>query len=343
MSSLSVKLMTASLAVLASALVVAPASAQEKLRIALDTNPVHVRNKGVEIFVEELKKRTGNRFAIEVYPSGQLFRDRDVPRALRQDAVEMAVPGTWQLDSAEPNAALQSLPMFYSVDEATVHKVMDGKLGQFLNKKFEERMRVKILGKWMDLGFQNTYSVKKEIKNYDDLKGMKIRYPGGTANAKRISSLGGTPLLVPWPDVPLAMSQGVMDGLLTTFESSVSSKLMDSGMKFGFEDRNQFNQYVPMMRANFFNKQPKEVQQAILESWDIAATQERKNAAAAQLKARETLIKAGLVVVVPKPAEILAARRELMKMQPELVKSIKMDNDVVAEAFKNLKEAGVAY
>lgn len=343
MSSLSVKLMTASLAVLASALVATPASAQEKLRIALDTNPVHVRNKGVEIFVEELKKRTGNRFAIEVYPSGQLFRDRDVPRALRQDAVEMAVPGTWQLDSAEPNAALQSLPMFYGIEEATVHKVMDGKLGQYLNKKFEDRMRVKILGKWMDLGFQNTYSVKKEIKNYDDLKGMKIRYPGGTANAKRISALGATPLLVPWPDVPLAMSQGVMDGLLTTFESSVSSKLMDSGMKFGFEDRNQFNQYVPMMRANFFNKQPKEVQQAILESWDIAATQERKNAGAAQLKARETLIKAGLKVVVPTPAEVLAARRELMKMQPELVKSIKMDQDVVDEALKNLKEAGVAY
>jgi C4-dicarboxylate-binding protein DctP len=343
MSSLSVKLMTASFAVLASALVATPASAQEKLRIALDTNPVHVRNKGVEIFVEELKKRTGNRFAIEVYPSGQLFRDRDVPRALRQDAVEMAVPGTWQLDSAEPNAALQSLPMFYGVDEATVHKVMDGKLGQFLNKKFEERMRVKVLGKWMDLGFQNTYTINKEIKTYADMKGMKIRYPGGTANAQRITALGGTALLVPWPDVPLAMSQGVMDGLLTTYESSFSSKLMDSGMKYAFEDRNQFNQYVPMMRANFFNKQPKEVQQAILEAWDIAATQERKNAAAAQLKAKDVLVKAGLKVVVPSPAEVLGARRLLMKIQPELVKSIKMDNDVVEEAMKNLKEAGVAF
>ncbi len=343
MSSLSVKLMTASFAVLASALVATPASAQEKLRIALDTNPVHVRNKGVEIFVEELKKRTGNRFAIEVYPSGQLFRDRDVPRALRQDAVEMAVPGTWQLDSAEPNAALQSLPMFYGVEEATVHKVMDGKLGQFLNKKFEERMRVKILGKWMDLGFQNTYTINKEIKTYADMKGMKIRYPGGTANAQRITTLGATALLVPWPDVPLAMSQGVMDGLLTTYESSFSSKLMDSGMKYSFEDRNQFNQYVPMMRANFFNKQPKEVQQAILESWDIAATQERKNAAAAQLKAKEVLVKAGLKVVIPTPEQVLGARRELMKIQPELVKSIKMDKDVVEEALKNLKEAGVAF
>ena len=343
MSSLSVKLMTASFAVLASVLVATPALAQEKLRIALDTNPVHVRNKGVEIFVEELKKRTGNRFAIEVYPSGQLFRDRDVPRALRQDALEMAVPGTWQLDSAEPNAALQSLPMFYGIDEVTVHKVMDGKLGQYLNKKLEERMLVKVLGKWMDLGSQNTFSVKKEIKNYNDLKGMKIRYPGGTANAKRISAFGAIPLLVPWPDVPLAMSQGVMDGLLTTFESSVSSKLMDSGMKFGFEDKNLFGQYVPMMRANFFNKQPKEVQQAILESWDIAATQERKDASAAQIKAKETLIKAGLVVVVPTPAEVLGARRELMKIQPELVKSIKMDQDVVDEALRSLKEAGVVY
>jgi C4-dicarboxylate-binding protein DctP len=291
MSTLSIKRMTASFAVLASALVATPASAQEKLRIALDTNPVHVRNKGVEIFVEELKKRTANRFAIEVYPSGQLFRDRDVPRALRQDALEMAVPGTWQLDSAEPNAALQSLPMFYGIDEAIVHKVMDGKLGQYLNKKFEERMRVKILGKWMDLGSQNTFSVKKEIKNYNDLKGMKIRYPGGTANAKRISTFGAIPLLVPWPDVPLAMSQGVMDGLLTTFESSVSSKLMDSGLKFGFEDKNLFGQYVPMMRANFFDKQPKEVQLAILESWDIAATQERKDASAAQIKAKEAIQK----------------------------------------------------
>lgn len=343
MKSLSVKLMTASLTLLASALAVAPASAQEKLRIALDTNPVHVRNKGVEIFVEELKKRTGDRFAIEVYPSGQLFRDRDVPRALRQDAVEMAVPGTWQLDSAEPNAALQSLPMFYGVDGPTVYKVMDGKLGNYLNKKFEDRMRVKILGKWMELGMQHTYSMKKEITNPADFAGMKLRYAGGTANAQRINTLGGTALLVPWPDVPLAMSQGVMDGLVTTYESSFSSKLMDSGMRFGYEDSHQFNQYVPMMRANFFNKQPKDVQQAIIDSWEIAATQQRKNATKAQEDAKQSLIKNGLKVIVPSQQELLASRQKLMKIQPELVKSIKMDQDVVDEALKNLKEAGVAY
>ncbi len=158
-------------------------------------------------------------------------------------------------------------------------------------------MRVKILGKWMELGMQHTYSIKKEIKTPADFAGMKLRYAGGTANAQRINTLGGTALLVPWPDVPLAMSQGVMDGLVTTYENSLSSKLMDSGMRFAYEDSNQFNQYVPMMRANFFNKQPKEVQQAILESWDIAATQQRKDAADVQQKAKEALVKNGLKVV----------------------------------------------
>ncbi len=59
------------------------AAAQEKLRISLDTNPTHVRNKGVAEFAAELKKRVGDKLTIEIYPSAQLFRDRDVPKALR--------------------------------------------------------------------------------------------------------------------------------------------------------------------------------------------------------------------------------------------------------------------
>src|SRR5688500_3852995 len=85
--------------------------AAEKLRISLDTNPSHVRNKATEMFVAELKKRAPDKFEIEVYPSGQLFRDRDVARALRQGGVEMAIPGIWQLDGVEPNMAMPTLPV----------------------------------------------------------------------------------------------------------------------------------------------------------------------------------------------------------------------------------------
>lgn len=336
------KFLGVTVAAVASVLMASPAAAQEKFRIALDTNPVHVRNQGVEKFVEELKKRTGDRFEIEVYPSGQLFRDRDVPRALRQDALEMGVPGTWQLDSSEPNAALLSLPMFYGVDIATVDKVMEQGLGEFMNRKFESRLRVRIPGNWMLLGMQNTFGVSQPI-DYQTYKGQKIRYPGGTANAARIDKLGGIGLLVPWPDVPLAMSQGVMDGLLTTFESSASAKLMDSGMQYAFEDNNQVNQYVPMIRDSFWKEQPPEVKAAILESWDIASTWQRAQAEGAQQEARDSLVANGLEVIVPTEEQIVAARKELMEIQEELIKSMKIDPEVAAQALKELKAAGVQF
>jgi C4-dicarboxylate-binding protein DctP len=326
-----------------SALIPLSAAAQEKLRITLDTNPSHVRNKGVEIFVKELEKRVGNKLAIEVYPSGQLFRDRDVPKALRQGAVEMAVPGTWQLDGVEPNIALQTLPMFYGVEGPVVHQVLDGKLGEFLNNKLEDRLKVKVIGKWIDLGAQHFFSIDKPIASHDDLKGLKIRHAGGTANAARLAGFGANPLLVPFPDVPMAMSQGVIDGVATTYESAWSSKLHESGLKYAFEDYQFFGQYVPMMSQQFWNKQPKDVQEAILASWDIAARGQRELAIKSQVDGRDNLVKAGMKIVKPSAAEIVAKRRLLMATQDDLTKQMKIEVDAVQAAKAGLAAAKVAF
>lgn len=319
------------------------ALAQEKMRVSLDTNATHVRNKGTEAFAAELKKQLGGKIAVEIYPSAQLFRDRDIPKALRQNAIEMGIPGTWQLDGIEPNTAIQTLPMFYGVDADTVHKIMDGKLGEFVNKRMEERLKVKILGKWMDLGFQHFYSVSKPIAKYDDLKGMKIRFPGGSANAARIKVLGGAPTLIPWPDLPLALSQGVVDAVSTTHESAFTAKLWDSGLKYSFEDFQYFGQYVPMVSLDFWNKQPKDVQNAITAAWDATVSEQRKNAAVAQIAAREVLIKNNIKMAGPSKAEIVAARKRLMAVQNDLVKEMKIDADAVQLGLEELRAANVEF
>ena len=319
------------------------ALAQDKMRVSLDTNATHVRNKGTEAFAAELKKHLGGKIAVEIYPSAQLFRDRDIPKALRQNAIEMGIPGTWQLDGIEPNTAIQTLPMFYGVDADTVHKIMDGKLGQFVNKRMEERLKVKILGKWMDLGFQHFYSVSKPIAKYDDLKGMKIRFPGGSANAARIKVLGGAPTLIPWPDLPLALSQGVVDAVTTTHESAFTAKLWDSGLKYSFEDFQYFGQYVPMVSLDFWNKQPKDVQNAITAAWEVTVSEQRKNAAVAQIAARDVLIKNNIKMAGPSKAEIVAARKRLMAVQNDLVKEMKIDADAVQLGLEELRAANVEF
>ena len=336
---------TIALAVAGMAVALLPhgAMAQTKMRISLDTNATHVRNIGTEEFAADLKKRIGNKVVVEIYPSAQLFRDRDIPKALRQNAVEMGIPGTWQLDGVAPNTAIQTLPMFYGVDEDTVHKIMDGKLGDFINKRMEDRLKVKILGKWMDLGFQHFYTVNKPVNNYNDLKGMKIRFPGGSANAARIKELGGSPTLIPWPDLPLALSQGVVEGVTTTHQSAVTAKLWDSGLKHSFEDFQYFGQYVPMINLDFWNKLPKDVQEAIVASWNATIGHQRKIAHDAQIESRDVLIKNKMTIVSASKADIIAARKLLMKSQAELVKEMKIDADAVELGLKELKAAGVEF
>lgn len=315
--------------------------AQEKLRISLETNPNHVRNRNTERFVEELRKRSGGRIEAEIFPSAQLYRDRDSPRAVRQGSVEMAIPGTWNLDGITPDAAITSLPMFYGVAPEIVHKLVDGKLGAELAKRFEERLRVKVLGRWFDLGFTHLYGANRSIASYEDIGGLKIRHPGGTANAERLRLLGANPVLIPWPDVPLAMNQGVMDGLITTHESSFTAKLWDAGMTSCFEDRQYFSQYVPMVSLTFWRKLSPELQAAMTEAWTAVVDNERREAAEAQAKARGVLMENGVKITEPQPAALEQARAKLMAAQDAIVGEMKIDHALVKIALEELRAAGL--
>jgi C4-dicarboxylate-binding protein DctP len=324
-------------------LAVLPAAAQERLRISLDTNATHVRNQNAERFVAELRKRAGDRIQAEIFPSAQLFRDRDIARALRQGSVEMGIPGLWQLDGIEPNTAITSLPMFYGVDTAIMHRVMEGPVGQQINERMEQRLRVKVLGRWFDLGYNHFYSVSRPLNNYQDLDGMRIRTPGGSANAARIRVLGGSPVLIPWPDLPLAMSQGVVDGLITTHESSFTAKLWDSGMRHAFEDRQYFSQYVPMVSMQFWNRLSPELRKAMTDSWDAIVDGERTQAAAAQAAARDTLIANGVRFTQPSPEQVAEARRRLMAAQDGIVAEMKIERDMVEAVMRELRAANVSF
>lgn len=54
----------------------------------------------------------------------------------------------------------------------------------------------------------------KKVKNMADMKGMKIRSPGGL-QTRAIEALGATPVFMPLGDVYLSLETGVIDGVVT--------------------------------------------------------------------------------------------------------------------------------
>ncbi|WP_066708459.1 TRAP transporter substrate-binding protein [Celeribacter ethanolicus] len=70
------------------------------------------------------------------------------------------------------------------------------------------------------------HSGSKEVTTFEDVAGMKLRTPGRTG-AWLIEALGAEPVSLPVPAVPEAMSKGVIDGAMTTYEIVPALKLQE--------------------------------------------------------------------------------------------------------------------
>ena len=64
--------------------------------------------------------------AVEFKEGVALYRDRDVPKALAQGNLEMALPGLWQLDKFVPDAVVLDLPVFYGATAEQIYTITDG-------------------------------------------------------------------------------------------------------------------------------------------------------------------------------------------------------------------------
>jgi TRAP-type transport system periplasmic protein len=324
-----------SLVVAALAIGLAPGLRAEeaiKLRASLDTSATHGRTISIGDYLKQVQEASGGRIQTELFHSGQLFKDANVAKALRQGGIEMAVPGTWVLTGFVSDADIVQLPVFYGQSIDAVHRVTDGPVGQTINKELEEKLDAKVLGPWLDLGYQNVYSTSKPIADFKDLVGMKIRNSGGAGQFAKAKFFGATPNMTAWPDVPLALSQGTFDGLTTTNESIASAKLWDSGLKYGFETHEALNAYIPMVSQTFWKKLSPDLQKLMVDLWAKNIPIYRDHMAKAQTLARTTLMEHGIKFVDPTPGEIAAIRAKMMATQDALAVELKVSPDLVKQA-----------
>lgn len=289
-----------------------------KLRVSLDTTPSHGRTVAIADFLKKLDAASQGEIAPVLFDSGQLFPDRDVIKALVLGQVEMAVPGTWLVSAYVPEADLGQLPVFYGQPIETTHRAIDGIPGALVNEQVSKKLRVKIPGRWIDLGFTNWYSSRKPLETLADLKSLKIRNSGGFAQPWRAQFFGANPVMTSWPDVPLALAQGTFDALQSTNESCASAKLWDAGLRYGLIDHQSMGDYIPMISETFWGALSPALKTLFTDLWAANIGTYRTNLAAAQDKAEKELKVRGVKLAFV-PAEELAEQRKLMLTEQDKV------------------------
>jgi C4-dicarboxylate-binding protein DctP len=310
-----------------------------KLKLSVETNMNHHRNKALKLFKEMLEKNTNNRIKVQFFHSAQLYKDKDIPKAMKLGTVHMAVPGIWQLEGVDQNTAITALPMFYGLPTGVTRRLMDGEVGELLTETLQKKMDVVVPGKWYDHGYVHVCPKTKAIKKLEDFKGMKIRHPGGAANSLRLKALGASPVMIPWPDLPMAMVQGTADGFLTTFKSFDSAKLWETGVKNATADKQYYMQYVPMINGKYWRNLPKDLQKIFLDTWEQHMPQQRTISANEQTLGEKNMKKHGVIIEYPSDQTLAKWREQTMTVQDQIVEELGMDKEFVARVKNAVDKA----
>jgi TRAP-type transport system periplasmic protein len=307
-----------------------------EMRVSLDTSPDHSRTLVIADFLNKLQAASQGEIVPRLFDRGQRFPDRDAIRALVLGQIEMAAPGTWLVSAYVPEADMGQLPMFYGQPIETTHRAIDGIPGDMVNEQIVRKLRVRVPGRWIDLGFFNWYGTRRPLNTLADLKGLKIRNAGGYAMAWRARFFGAVPNQTAWPDVPFALSQGIFDALQTTAESCASAKLWNAGLRFGLIDHQNMGSYIPMISEAFWSALTPALKSLVTDLWSANIGNCRATLAAAQDRAEEELKAQGVKPAHVAPEEIAEQRQRMLLEQDNVARRMKISADSVARISQTI-------
>lgn len=318
----------------------APASAETRFKISIDSGPNHINNITLRSFLERLKEATGGELVGELAEGGSLYAARDEPRAVARGDVEMSLTTTGWLSAYYSDIAVVDLPLFAGLSPEAINGVLDGELGDKLAAGFADKLGIIVPGRWYLLGFGTTFGASKPIRNFADYVGKRIRVPGSPAYIERYRVLGAEGLSVPFPDVPLALSQGTIDGLMTTNETVASFSLYESGLTTAFMDQSAVLYFVPLVSKSFWEKIGEENQRAFIKAWDGLVDGQRNEAIKRQAAGQAENEKNGIETFTPSAEELAVVNAKLAEAIPGIAKQLDIAPEILAIAQKAVAAAG---
>lgn len=180
------------------------------------------QTKMMEPWAQKVEAESNGRIKVEIFPAMSLGgKPPELYRQVRDGVVDM----TWTLlgytPGVFPNAEVFELPTVHlgSAKETTL-----ALLDSFdMIKDDFKGLKIILLHTH---GGQAFHMVDKKVTSPDDLAGLKIRTPSRVGGWS-LEALGAEPVGMPVPDLPQALSKGVVAGAMVPFEIVRPLKLQE--------------------------------------------------------------------------------------------------------------------
>ena len=173
----------------------------------------HIQAKTAQAWCQEVEKKTDGRVSIQFYPGQTLTKANQTYDSITDGICDIGTSCLAYTPGRFPVMSSIDLPFGYpsAVAATDVANTLYTKL------KPEEFSGTKVLY-FNAHGPGYIHTREKPVQGLDDLKGLKIRSTGMSADV--IKALGGSPVTMAMPDAYQALAKGVVDGSIHPVETN---------------------------------------------------------------------------------------------------------------------------
>jgi tripartite ATP-independent transporter DctP family solute receptor len=197
------------LAVAAALAVSGPALAQKKLKFAHVYETAEPYHTEAVWAAGEIAKRTGNRYAMDVFPASQLGSEAQLNQLLSLGTVDVIYNGQSFAARTLPALAIGGAPyMFRDFDHWKKYSE-SAVLAELLDAYFKKSGNKPVAAFYY--GVRHT-TANKAIVKPDDMKGLKLRVPDAPMYIMYPKTFGANATPIAFAEVYLALQSGTVDG-----------------------------------------------------------------------------------------------------------------------------------
>ncbi len=259
----------------AALIALAPMGAMAKtvIRVTLQLPESHSLGQNWLAFKRIVEENSGGELEVQLFPSAQLYKDKQVPEAVGSGAIEAGSAFLGRFAGSVPAVEVVNLPFFFR-DEAHLRAAVStgSPMREILDRAVLEETGARVL--WWQAFGRNVYLNNGEpIRLPEDLNGKKVRTYGKILGWT-VEALGGAPTLMSGSKQFLAYQQGAVDVGMTGTSAVESRKLYEvmENMTLSYDSAIEF---VAIINDDFFNSLSPEQQKIITDAAAVVEQQLR--------------------------------------------------------------------
>ena len=290
---------------------------QIKLVMSVNGTNIATDTKVAMKFAELVNEESGGNITVDVFPNDQLAGGNASKgiEMIADGAVDLAANAAGVMAVMDEHLLIATIPWTFN-NYQEVREIIDTTGGEYYKKILASQGMTYLAS--AHNGFRQITNGKHAVVKPEDVKGLKIRVPGGEMYFKFWKSFGADPVAMSWSEAFTAIQQGTIDGQENGFSVTNSAKVNEI-QQYMTVWNYTYENYLFVANTEIFNALEPKTQELIRAKAKEACDWGRDLVENDEENLKQKFIKGGMEVITLTPEQLKPFQDRVQDVRKELM------------------------